>query len=39
MFLFINVLNKQDLAASQINNYYNFEVVTSGNISRSLQQM
>lgn len=39
MFFFINILNKQDLAASQINNYYNFEVVTSANISRYLQQM
>lgn len=37
MFFFINILNKRAPAASQINNYYNSEVVTSG--SRYLQEM
>lgn len=34
----INILNKQDLAAGQINNFYNLKVVTSGNISGYLLQ-
>lgn len=39
MFFITSTLNKQDLAASQIYNSYNFEIVTSRNISRYLQQM